>query len=287
MEHVAKRQPEMTDGKVTGRIAGKFGWRGQVSTLNQFIVGACAGELGLNQSVSATQANDPADPKYVSAFADIKPEEIAYLQGYVSDLPKPTEVIPEGHTRAEVRAGEKLFNSVGCAVCHVPDLRPTTGMFSDLLLHDMGPELQAPFPAPSEFMDVKRINAPRLENPFGTTSAPAYYGSPGQTSPPIAYPTTEPETPQFPRGKLLSEEHEQSNAHWDAMAREWKTPPLWGVADTAPYLHDGRAATLHEAILWHGGEGEDARNTYKQLSSEEQRKIVLFLSSLRAPFPVE
>src|SRR4030095_14519875 len=40
-----------------------------------------------------------------------------------------------------------------------------------------------------------------------------------------------------------------------AQPDEWRTPPLWGVADSGPYLHDGRAATLHEAIRLHAGQG--------------------------------
>jgi CxxC motif-containing protein (DUF1111 family) len=70
---------------------------------------------------------------------------------------------------------------------------------------------------------------------------------------------------------------------WEVHQREWRTPPLWGVADTAPYLHDGRAATLDEAILWHGGEASESKECYVSLSASEQELVVAFLSSLRAP----
>jgi hypothetical protein len=40
------------------------------------------------------------------------------------------------------------------------------------------------------------------------------------------------------------------------LAQEWRTPPLWGLSDSAPYLHDGRAETVLEAIAQHGGEAE-------------------------------
>jgi CxxC motif-containing protein (DUF1111 family) len=69
----------------------------------------------------------------------------------------------------------------------------------------------------------------------------------------------------------------------EAFQREWKTPPLWGVADTAPYLHDGRAATLEDAILWHGGEAESSRKLYDELPRESKDLVLAFLSSLRAP----
>ena len=64
---------------------------------------------------------------------------------------------------------------------------------------------------------------------------------------------------------------------------EWRTPPLWGVADSAPYLHDGRAATLHEAIIGHGGQGKQFAQNYQQLSPAEQQQLLSFLKSLRAP----
>jgi CxxC motif-containing protein (DUF1111 family) len=65
--------------------------------------------------------------------------------------------------------------------------------------------------------------------------------------------------------------------------REWRTPPLWGVADSAPYLHDGRAATLNEAISLHGGEALAAKDRYFHLPDEDRRAVVEFLSCLRAP----
>jgi len=72
----------------------------------------------------------------------------------------------------------------------------------------------------------------------------------------------------------------------DASGREWRTPPLWGIGlletvnGHAHYLHDGRARTLEEAILWHGGEGQRARDAFAAMSVEERRALVAFLSSL-------
>jgi hypothetical protein len=58
------------------------------------------------------------------------------------------------------------------------------------------------------------------------------------------------------------------------------TTPLWGVASTAPYGHDGRSNTLHEVILRHGGEGQLARDNYASLSRSDQRDLLDFLGSL-------
>jgi CxxC motif-containing protein (DUF1111 family) len=65
--------------------------------------------------------------------------------------------------------------------------------------------------------------------------------------------------------------------------REWRTPPLWGVADSAPYLHDGRAATLEEAIRLHGGQGLRSSQRFQRASAAEQDQLIAFLKTLRAP----
>jgi len=66
-------------------------------------------------------------------------------------------------------------------------------------------------------------------------------------------------------------------------AREWRTPPLWGVADSAPYMHDGRAGTLEEAIKLHGGQGARSAKRYDELKKAERKQVLAFLGTLRAP----
>ena len=71
---------------------------------------------------------------------------------------------------------------------------------------------------------------------------------------------------------------------------EWKTPPLWGVADSAPYLHDGRAATLMDAIFRHGGDALPITNAFRHLPAGDQEALLAFLKTLKAPpeaLPVE
>lgn len=71
-----------------------------------------------------------------------------------------------------------------------------------------------------------------------------------------------------------------------ATGREWRTPPLWGIGLTSTvsrrafYLHDGRARSLEEAILWHGGEAERARDNYAALSRTDRETLIKFLESL-------
>ena len=58
---------------------------------------------------------------------------------------------------------------------------------------------------------------------------------------------------------------------------------LWGVADTAPYLHDGRALTLFEAVALHGGEAQSVRDRFLDLSEKSQNSIFAYLGTLKHP----
>jgi len=62
--------------------------------------------------------------------------------------------------------------------------------------------------------------------------------------------------------------------------RMFLTRPLWGLAETAPYLHDGRAPTVHDAIVLHDGEAAAARDAYLALGERERAGIRVFLTSL-------
>ena len=71
-----------------------------------------------------------------------------------------------------------------------------------------------------------------------------------------------------------------------ANGQEWRTQPLWGlglistVNEHSELLHDGRARNIEEAILWHGGEAEEAKNAFMALSAEERSQVLEFLNSL-------
>ena len=72
-----------------------------------------------------------------------------------------------------------------------------------------------------------------------------------------------------------------------ALTSEWRTPPLWGLglskdAQGGVYflMHDGRAMSIEEAILLHGGEAEQSKINYQQLSEIEKQQLIKFLESL-------
>ena len=171
------------------------------------------------------------------------------MSSFVARLPAPRRLQrTDPQEVAAIRSGEQLFKHAGCAVCHRPTLGNVKGIYSDLLLHDMGSKLTDPSMAPA---------APAV---VVNRSAFAYYGNPGATlnEPPLV----------------------------DTLARhqEWKTPPLWGLR-LGPYLHDGRARTVEDAIVCHGGEAADSVDRYLDLPSDARARLLAFLATLAAPDP--
>lgn len=73
---------------------------------------------------------------------------------------------------------------------------------------------------------------------------------------------------------------------FEASPTEWRTQPLWGIGKIelvnghTNFLHDGRARNVQEAILWHGGEAELAKQKYKQYSAADRGAILKFLNTL-------
>lgn len=84
----------------------------------------------------------------------------------------------------------------------------------------------------------------------------------------------------------LGEDLSDNRPSFLALGNEWRTPPLWGIGLTqvvnpkATFLHDGRAKTLEEAILWHGGEAEVSRDAFRALTKADREAVIAFLKSL-------
>lgn len=210
-----------------GKVA-HFGWKGQTATLGDFVQGACANELGLSNPAAA-QPTSLARSDYTGTGTDLTKTQCDQITVFCASLERPIEIVPDNSLQAEgALKGRELFESVGCANCHTPDIGSVEGIFSDLLMHRMGRDL----------------------------TGGGYYGAP---------PIPVPDAPDAPHPS------------------EWRTPPLWGVADSAPYLHDGRAATLREAIQLHGGQGLKSARAFDQLNEFEKSQLILFLKTLRAP----
>jgi CxxC motif-containing protein (DUF1111 family) len=210
-----------------GRV-GRFGWKAQFASLEDFVATACANEIGLGtpnlaQTKPITKSNAP------EVTPDLDRKQFGQLMAFIETLPRPVEV---GQDATAAKHGKELFSTIGCAQCHVPDLGGVKGVYTDFLMYT-------------------------LDDPLPPGGGGGPYG---------------PEPPaELPRPDDLPK------------PSEWKTPPLWGVADSAPYFHDGTAFTLHDAILRHDGDGKGVKKAYQELSKDKQAELVAFLNTLKAP----
>ncbi|NVB38159.1 thiol oxidoreductase [Pseudenhygromyxa sp. WMMC2535] len=218
---------------VTGVNAlGRFGWKANQVGLNQQNSAAFAGDIGITSSIHGVE-NCPAPQAECAAASnggspEISDDLLESVLVYSRLLAVPARRDVDD---PQVLDGRERFYDFGCADCHVP--RYVTGdsdypelanqqiwPYTDLLLHDMGPELA------------------------------------------------------------------DGRPDYDADGQEWRTPPLWGVGlfevvnGHSLYLHDGRARGLAEAILWHGGEGEAAREAFVAASADDRAALLRFVETL-------
>jgi len=221
---LANEDPEDLDGDgisgrahLVGNSVGRYGWKAQIPSVRAFVLDAMFNELGLTTPddgsgfAVTTDLDLVEDPEIDDASID---DVTAYIEGLA---PPPRKVAEDAAEAAAIAAGEEVFELVGCAACHIPELPSALGpvaLYSDLLLHDVAPE-----------------------------------GMVG-----------------IPDG--------------DAGGREFRTPPMWGLRFSAPYLHNGSAETIHDAILAHFAESEESRQAYEDLSESEQADLLAFLGSL-------
>jgi len=210
---------------LAGRLKGRFGWKGQFQTLEEFVAAACAMEVGLSNPMKSQPIPGAQKPDE-AAKLDMDREQLANLVSFVANLPAPKQILPEDPTlRQVVIDGEEVFARIGCADCHVPNLAGVEGLYSDLRLYDIT----------------------RRDELYGDDDSAFEL--------PSGHPTFD----------------------------EWKTPPLWGVADSAPYFHDGASPTLEAAIRRHNGAAVDSRKQFTSASDPDRRALLEFLKSLRAP----
>ncbi|HEX6239694.1 MAG TPA: di-heme oxidoredictase family protein, partial [Polyangiales bacterium] len=234
---IAQADPDDCDGDgVSGRAhfvsdpvsgvlrIGRFGWRAEKVSIEHQVADAAAEDLGVQSRMIP------------GGGAELSDHDLARLSAYMRLLGVPPQRDAEDPAVAQ---GEQLFRSVGCGSCHLAAM--TTGQthpfvelrgqqirpYTDLLLHDLGP-------------DLADDSGVRADGSDGST--------PG--------------------------------------ASEWRTAPLWGlglsrtVQGYLALLHDGRAASVVEAVLWHGGEAGAARGRFERLSAEEREALVRFVESL-------
>ena len=208
---------------------GRFGWKAGAPNLIQQTAGAYNGDMGVTSSLFAAESCEGDRPECAPHAPEVSDQTVIEVARDMQTLGVPAR---RNLADAVATLGEATFYQVGCAACHTPTV--TTGTlagvpsvanqvihpYTDLLLHDMGPDLAD-------------------------------------------------DRPDF-----------------QATGREWRTPPLWGIGlvqtvnGHSNFLHDGRARSLMEAVLWHGGEAKKARDAVIGLPSGARTALIRFLESL-------
>jgi len=223
--------PDDIDAPAQGEV-GRFGWKASVATVFDQTAAAFAADIGITSTAHPDQPCSGDEPACRAAPGGGDPEVSDERLDQVTFYSRTLAVPARRDVGAAVTdRGQELFEQTGCTSCHVAEVR--TGPsdipalddqvirpYTDLLLHDMGPDLA------------------------------------------------------------------DGRPDGDASGSEWRTPPLWGIGlvetvnGHTRFLHDGRARSLSEAILWHGGEAEAARDEFTGLSEADREAIVAFLESL-------
>lgn len=216
-------------------MLGRFGLKAETPTVREQSAAAFLGDIGISTPLfpkapgdctaaqEACQTGPHGDGDVRVYEVDDTGLDLTTL--YTANLGVPAR---RNVDAPEVLRGKEMFHTAGCAACHrpayvthrLPD-RPTQSFqliwpYTDMLLHDMGPDLS----------------------------------DPGQTG------------------------------------TEWRTPPLWGIGLTeqvsghTQFLHDGRARSVLEAVLWHGGEAALARDAVVSMDPADRNALIRFLESL-------
>ncbi len=226
---------------------GRFGWRAQTGTLEQFSADPFDIELGVT-NLLFPQEFTPAGLRLGSALppgCQVAPspndtdQHLSYaLYHFQALLAPPPQLRP---TRVS-RIGEDAFDDIGCSNCHVPEMRTSRRYFMELT-------------------DGSSIRVPQLENQRVHLYSDLLVHDMGDTLADDGGTTV---------GRVMGR----------AGGGQWRTTPLWGLRFKHAYLHDGRTASVRDAILAHGGEASISRQRFEHLSPYLQNAILEFLNRI-------
>lgn len=286
-----------------------FGWKGNVTTVRNFSVAAGTFGMGMQaeEFVWRLPETAGADPDGDGVTRELSVGDITAMTIYNAAQEAPMELArlvdlgvvpaPEAAARGQIERGRNLFTQVGCASCHVPEMRlantvfeePTRrggGQYLDSFLAGKDPDYDPARPA--RFDLLKDSQAPRIEAHREGGAIVRLYGDLKRHE--MGRQLAEPAPVAVLHVTLAPLQYKGKTAMLSAT--EFLTPELWGVGNTGPWLHDDRAGTLAEAIALHGedvppppgqpgrSEAQESRDAYLKLPPEEKRALVSFLKSL-------
>jgi hypothetical protein len=228
-----------------------FGRKGEFATVRGFDLEAMRFHFGIEPVELVGRGVDGDGDGVVN---ELEIGEVSALEIFNTTLERPEQRTPTGAPTQRITQGAQRFSDFGCAHCHRPQLE-TEERYLGLRFPEIASDPEA-----NVFyqVDLKRAG-------FELTKSGGLV------------------VPLFADLKRHDMGEELGESFGSDLDRFFTTARLWGVADTAPYLHDGRATTLGQAIMLHGGEAREARDAYADASEEQQAQLLHFLRSLRTP----
>jgi cytochrome c peroxidase len=270
-----------------------FQWKGSVAFLRDFNRGASHNELGM-QAVEIV--GDDADGDFDGVKNEFTIGDQTGLAVYLAAQPRPTSSLEldalgllatplTSEEKAAINRGAGVFGAVGCASCHVPRLTIDDPIFRE---PSRNPNYRdAVFPAGQD--PVSRGVDPRFPVKFDLTrdqpdnvitddagNVVFRLGALRKDSSGRAIAEIYGDLKRHNLGSGIAESIDEVGTG----AATFLTENLWGVGSTAPYMHDGRATTLTEAILEHGGAASASRSNFRSLSLSDKRALIAFLENL-------
>jgi CxxC motif-containing protein (DUF1111 family) len=269
-----------------------FQWKGSVAFVRDFNRGASHNELGM-QAVEIV--GDGIDGDADRVVNEMTIGDQTALAVYLSAQPRPVTLLELDELRLvdppltldqkrQIVRGRNTFSDVGCAVCHVPQLKINRPIFSE----------------PSQNPNYRESVFPAGQDPIAAGVDPAFAVTFDLTADQPDNQIPGPNGQIIRLGSLRTDDagrgivelfgdlkrHDIGAGLAERIdeagtgASVFLTENLWGVGSTAPYLHDGRATTLTEAILEHGGEAQASRNAFVALTTAKQLDLIAFLNNL-------
>ena len=250
-----------------------FGWKGSLESLEDFVAEALQVHIGIQSDAALDRGSveligtgkKREDPDADGVERELGRGPMAAMMVHLSLLELPVVdpliqdreigpaaqgLLPPTTTSfaRDFQKGRELFHATGCTSCHTPML----------LLEN--PVLELDGLPPIDLAREMRQPALRYDAELG--GYPVWLFS---------------DLKRHDMGASNVAQHEQHGVRRE----EYLTPRLWGVADSAPYLHDGRAPSFDYAIAGHDGEGSAARAAFAKLDFEEKGALRVYLMSLR------
>lgn len=234
------------DGVDTDLTIKPFNSKGTELNLRNFVIGA----MEQHHGIQAAEKFGAGDPDNDGVPDEMTVGDVTATALFQASLPVPIEARPRRpRVAAAVRRGDDLFETIGCASCHTPTMYMNKAVFTTV----------PPSPYKPTSLDIRNTLPPKDRRGNGPFPVQIYS-----------------DLKRHYMGEELIEAQEQGGVD----TTTFLTLALWGVGNTGPWMHDGRATTLGEAIMLHGGDASAVRDNYAALPEESQQDLLTFLKSL-------